>query len=108
MDAEYFDEILCPFTDATGQKCGKSVQRHQNFCSECGCEIDPSWFLKQTTSLQVDICTGIAKDGSVCGWQLDPSVKFCCNCGARSKLNCIWLACEYTFAMVALCYRYCP
>ena len=97
MDPEYFDEILCPFTDVTtGKKCGKSVQCHQKFCSECGCKIDPSWFLKQTTSPQVDMCTGIAEDGSVCGWQLDSSVKFCCNCGARSKLNCI-------FDTVAVC-----
>ena len=91
MDLEYFDEIPCPSINVdTGQKCGKSIQRQQKFCCECGCKVNPSWFVKQTTSLDVNICTGI-EDGKVCGQQLDPSVKYCSNCGARSKLNTFWL-----------------
>jgi len=90
MDQEYFDEILCPsIIIDTGQKCGKPLQHQQKFCSECGCKVSPSWFVKQTTSPDVDICTGIDEDGNACGQQLDPSVKFCSNCGARSKSNAV-------------------
>jgi len=85
MEQEYVDEILCPSTDETGQKCDTPLQRHQKFCCECGCKVDPSWFLKQITSPQEDICHGIDEDGNVCGWQLDSTMKFCSNCGARSK-----------------------
>jgi len=87
MEVEYFDEILCPFTTGTGQKCGRPLQRHQKFCSECGCNVDPSWFVKQSAGPQVNFCTGIDEDGNVCGWQLDCTAKFCSNCGTRSKLN---------------------
>jgi len=89
MDQEYFDEILCPSIIDAGQKCGKPLQCQQKFCSECGCRVDPSWFVKPTTSPDVDICTGIDEDGNACGQQLDPSVKYCFNCGARSKFNAV-------------------
>ena len=88
MECECVDEVLCPSTaGVTGQKCGNPLQRHQKFCSECGCKVELSWFLQQTSSSQMDICTGTDEDGNVCGQQLDSSVKFCPNCGARSKLN---------------------
>jgi len=85
MEQEYFDEILCPSTADTGQKCAKPLQYQQKFCSECGCKVNLSWFLKQTTSPQVNTCTGTDEDGNVCGWQLDSTMKFCSNCGTRSK-----------------------
>jgi len=87
MEQDYFDEILCPSIADTGQKCGKPLQRHYKFCFDCGCKVDPTWFLKQTVVPQVDTCTGTDEDGNVCGWQLDSSMKFCYNCGTRSELN---------------------
>ena len=87
MDQEYVAEILCPSTDVMGQSCNKPLYYQQKFCSDCGCKVNPSWFLKQATSSQVDVCTGIDEDGNVCGWQLDSAVKFCSNCGTRSKFS---------------------
>jgi len=85
MDLEqYFDEILCPFIAANGEKCKTPLQRHQKFCHECGDRVDSSWFVKQATSPLMDVCTGIDEDGNICGGQLDASVKFCSNCGTRS------------------------
>ena len=85
MEQEYFDEILCPFLTDAGEKCGTSLQLNQKFCSECGCRVDPSWFVKPATDTQ--LCTGFDEDGNVCGWHLDPTAKFCSNCGKRSKWN---------------------
>jgi len=86
MEQQYFDEIVCPSIADTGQQCGNVIQRGQKFCSECGCKVNASWFVKQTASPQA-LCTGINEDGSVCGWQLDFSLKNCPNCGTRSKLH---------------------
>jgi len=83
MEQEYFDEILCPSIDDTGQKCDSPLRRHQKFCGQCGSKVSTLWFVKPTASRLV--CTGRDEDGNVCGFQLDFSAKFCSNCGAESE-----------------------
>ena len=57
-------------------RCSSLVTNRQQFCSSCGWKIDPNIFVTKTI-----FCGGTKEDGTTCGTELSPGVKFCATCG---------------------------
>jgi len=66
------------------KNCGCEVSRQHKFCSECGTKVLSDWFHSEL--LGNFTCQGLIDDGTVCGQHLEPTVKFCANCGEKSNL----------------------
>ena len=56
--------------------CSSLVTKRQQFCSGCGWKIDPNIFVTKTI-----VCGGTKEDGTKCGAELLPHMKFCITCG---------------------------
>lgn len=62
-------------------RCSFLVTNQQKFCAGCGWKIDPDIFVTKTI-----VCGGTKEDGTTCGAELSPQVKFCITCGTvKSK-----------------------
>ncbi|XP_063404431.1 E3 ubiquitin-protein ligase rnf213-alpha-like [Mytilus trossulus] len=57
-------------------KCSFLITNRQKFCSGCAWKIDPSIFLQKKI-----FCQGLTPENKICGVELSPDVKFCCECG---------------------------
>jgi hypothetical protein len=56
--------------------CPSLVTKRQQYCSGCGWKIDPNIFVTKTI-----VCGGTKEDGTTCGAELLPHMKFCITCG---------------------------
>ena len=56
--------------------CSSLVTKRQQFCASCGWKINPNIFVTKTI-----VCGGTKEDGTTCGAELWPRMKFCVTCG---------------------------
>ncbi|VDI41382.1 Hypothetical predicted protein [Mytilus galloprovincialis] len=62
-------------------KCSFLITNRQKFCSGCAWKIDPSIFLQKKI-----FCQGLTPENKICGVELSPDVKFCCECGTVQRI----------------------